>query len=148
MEKKEHVATGELRQLLTSEEPLSVMLAKARGKRGQIEDQLKEEKENRTEETINRPFRYSTLHGTNHELQPYGDFLNELTTKCHLMIDARRESLRILINNQHKKHRQTLLMNVEDIFNNWFDVPLGLLTNKNTVDGDQKNQEKQDVELE
>ena len=64
------------------------------------------------------------------------------------MIDARRESLRILINNQHKKHRQTLLMNVEDIFNNWFDVPLGLLTNKNTVDGDQKNQEKQDVELE
>ena len=39
-------------------------------------------------------------------------------------------------------------MNVEDIFNNWFDVPLGLLTNKNTVDGDQKNQEKEDVELE
>jgi hypothetical protein len=126
-EKKEHVATDELRQLLSSEKPLSEMLTNARVLRASLKDQMKQEQKQREDIALNRHLRYQSSKGSLHTLQPYREFMDELTTKCHLIIDARRESLRILVNNEHKKHRQTLLMNVEDMFANWFGVPLGLL---------------------
>ena len=126
LEKKEHVATDELRQLLTTDIPLSQMLADARGLKKNGDEFLRNKDETKNTEE-KKPLRYETVHGHTHELQQYQDFLKSLITRCHLLMDARRESLRILIANQHKKHRITLMLNVEDLFANWFDVPIGVL---------------------
>ena len=122
-EKKEHVATDELRQLLTTDVPLSQMLAQARLVKPDI-DELKPVKQISESK---RSHRYTSTSGTTHELAPYETFLQELIRKSHLIIDARRESLRILVAAQHKHHRITLMLNVEDLFANWFDVPIGVL---------------------
>ena len=134
--KKEHVATGELRQLLASETPLSELLATARGVNKELQQEGQHDittVEGRTKE-VHQHLQYVTARGSTHTLQPYSEFTSDLTAKCHLIMDARRESLRILVNNIHKKHRSTLLMNVEDLFANWFDVPLGLLVDDPSAD--------------
>jgi hypothetical protein len=128
-EKKETVATEELRQLLISDVPLSTMLAMARvekkfGLDGQ-EQQLLSAVDTNTNQPP--PLRYATTNGSIHDLEPYSEFLGSLIIKCHSIIDARRESLRIMLNACHKNHRSLLMMNVEDLFRNWMGVPLGIL---------------------
>ena len=127
-EKKETVATEELRQLLISDVPLSTMLAKARAEKQFGLDEQEQQLLSAVDTNTNqRPLRYATTNGSIHDLEPYSEFLASLTVRCHLIIDARRESLRILLNAIHKNHRSLLMMNVEDLFRNWMGVPLGIL---------------------
>ena len=160
LQKKEHIATEDLRELLTAEVPLYQQIIEARRKRGEdipaeVLEIINASADDDSSKTTIRAGRDGVVvsgKGSNSgvstratelglgshvkrwssvdiepHLEPYHMFLDRLIDTCHQKIDSERESLRMSIAKIHRVHRKHLLMNVEDLWANWFDVPVGEL---------------------
>ena len=104
-----------------SEETLSIINAKVNDNRLQAtRDGV------RRQAAFNRPLHSSTF-TKEHSLEPYHLFLDRVIKVCHEKIDSERENLRMRIAKIHRAHRKQLLMNIEDLWANWFGVPIGKL---------------------
>ena len=166
LQKKEHVATEDLRELLTGDVPLYQQIIDARKERGEdipaeVMKIINASADANTNNSViragrdgivvagavtsigkikrtnalglgSRPLRYSTIE-KEHVLEPYHSFLDRLIDSCHRKIDSERESLRKHVAKIHRVHRTHLLMNVEDLWANWFAVPVGQLVESSGV---------------